>query len=108
MVTNRPPTARASRQGGENVAADIVDDHVDALLADRPRDRRTKPLAAGDDPGIEPECLEPSKLLRRARGADHLGAEIFRQLQCRDPDAAGCRRHQHRFRGMKLANGSGS
>jgi len=66
MVTNRSPTARASRQGGENVAADIVDHHVDALLADRPRDRRTKPLTAGDNPRIESKCLEAFELLGRA------------------------------------------
>jgi hypothetical protein len=46
----------------ENVGADVVDDHVDTLLADldtlladHPRNRGAKPLAAGDDPGIQPK-----------------------------------------------------
>ena len=43
--------------GSENIGADVVDDHIDARVADHSRDRGTKPLATGDDPGIQPKSL---------------------------------------------------
>jgi hypothetical protein len=52
--------------GREDVGADIIDDHVDAIIPNHPRDSRAKPLAAGDDAGVQPMGFEPFELIRRA------------------------------------------
>jgi len=75
--------------GCQDFGTNIIDDHVDPIGPNRPRECLAKALAAGGDTNIQPMRLEALELVRRTRGADHLGAEEFGEQQVTPtPDGA--------------------
>ena len=102
-VTSRPRRASAANALGNSVGiADVLEHHIDALAFGDAHRLDGQVLRAIIDAGVGAEIEPDLDAIVGAGGRDHLGAEIFRDLDAGAAEPAGRAHHQHPFAGLQL------